>query len=180
MEVLPHASRDRLEQHAEDKDAALVRYDVGNAHNEVDRDKFLTRMQVLTPGPSRFLEWMDPTDSAVAVRVRKLAMRVCFALAQARRARVPLVVVEMSFLPATISAVYSRGELPRSNAVPLACAAVMRSPSRSPQRRASGCCAWAASASSILATGRMASAPLAEAVTMLEVARRMSNTTQVV
>ncbi len=70
VEALPHVARAWLEEKQHDPDAVIVLYDEGNAHNEVRRDKFLERMQELTPGLSRFLEWAYPTDAAVAVVYR--------------------------------------------------------------------------------------------------------------
>ena len=70
VEALPHAARAWLEEKQDDPDAILVLYDEGNAHNEVSRHGFLTRMQELTPGLSRFLEWAYPTNAALAVVYR--------------------------------------------------------------------------------------------------------------
>ena len=43
-EALPHAARAWLEEKQHDRDAVVVLYDEGNAHNEVDRHRFLSRM----------------------------------------------------------------------------------------------------------------------------------------
>ena len=99
------------------------------------------------------------SHAATAPRFKNAATKTRPAPAQARSARVPLVVDMMIVRPRTRSGVNSQGELPRSNSVPPVRSARMRTPSRSPARRASGSRARAASASGISATGRMASAP---------------------
>ena len=65
VEVLPHSAREWLEAHQNDRDAVLLLYDEGNAHNEVDRHSFLSRMQEIAPGLGRFLEWIYPTGALV-------------------------------------------------------------------------------------------------------------------
>lgn len=95
----------------------------------------------------------------VAPRLRNEAANATWLPAQARRARVPLVVVMTIVLPRTRPGVNSRGELPRSNSVPPANPAGMRTPPRSPASSTSGRSRRMASASWISATGMMASAP---------------------
>ena len=75
VEVLPHATRAWLQERQSDPDAVLLCYDEGNAHNEVSRHRFLSRMQELTPGLSRFLEWAYPTDAAAEVVYRGRLIR---------------------------------------------------------------------------------------------------------
>src|SRR6185369_14989983 len=87
-------------------------------------------------------------------------------------ASVPLVVVKMSVRPATRSATYSSGELPRSNP------SIIRPP-RSPAKRTSvtGYCAAAATAASRSDTGTMRAQPAAQAATSVVVARNTSTAT---
>ena len=102
------------------------------------------------------------------------------AFAQARSARVPLVVVIAIWRPRTFSGVNSRGEFPKLKSTPPLCAASMRNPPRSPAKRISEFCFRRDTASPISDTGMISSAPLKRAVSIVVVARRMSNTTQVV
>src|SRR5687767_12211850 len=87
-------------------------------------------------------------------------------------ASVPLVVVKMTVRPATRSAAYSSGELPRSNP------SIVRPP-RSPARitSAAGYRAAAATAASRSATGTMRAQPAAQAATSVVVARNTSTAT---
>src|SRR4029453_2208195 len=87
-------------------------------------------------------------------------------------ASVPLGVVKMSVRPATRSATYSSGELPRSNP------GIMLPP-RSPARRtsAAGYCAAAATAASRAGTGRRCAQPAARAATSVVAARNTSTAT---
>ena len=103
-----------------------------------------------------------------------------FAPAQARNARVPLVVVLTMILPRTFSRLNSRGELPKSKSAPPDRVARILTPSRSPASSASGNFSRKAMASGISLTGMTACAPLCSAVTNVLVARRTSNTTHAV
>ncbi|CAE8604691.1 unnamed protein product, partial [Polarella glacialis] len=67
QEVLPHLAWNWMRTFAQDRDRVLVGYDESNAHNEVDRHTFLTRMGVVVPGISRWLEFIYPTDEATFV-----------------------------------------------------------------------------------------------------------------
>lgn len=53
-----------MEDNKGDPDKVMLLTDEGNAHNEVDRHTFLSRMQEVTPGLSRWLEYIYPTDLA--------------------------------------------------------------------------------------------------------------------
>src|SRR5439155_11165224 len=83
-------------------------------------------------------------------------------------------------LPRTFSGRNSRGELPKSKSTPPVCSARRRSPLRSPASSTSGRSSRMASASGISDTGMTASAPLASAVIMVVVARKISSTTHAV
>ena len=126
------------------------------------------------------------TNSAVACRLRNEPSSTVWAWAQARNARVPLVVVATMDMPATFSRENSRGELPRSKSTPPVCAACILKPSRSPASstdsalRTPHSALLTASASEISLTGMISFAPFASAVTNVLVARRMSNTTHAV
>ena len=67
-----------------------------------------------------FCEIFCRINFAVADRFKNDDAKTVFAPAQARRARVPFVVVVTMVLPRTFSGVYSRGELPRSKSMPSA------------------------------------------------------------
>ena len=114
---------------------------------------------------------------AVAERFKNEPARTIGAVRQARRARVPLVVVEMMVLPRTISGANSRGELPRSKFTPPVWAAPILTPSRSPASRAPGWVCRPARAAAISPTGMTRAAPWCRAVTKVEVARSTSKTT---
>ena len=45
----------------------LINFDEGNAHNEVDRHTFLTRMRDIAPGICKWLEYIYPTDQPTYV-----------------------------------------------------------------------------------------------------------------
>src|ERR1039458_720435 len=115
--------------------------------------------------------------SVVARRFRNEPSNTAAAGAQARNARVPFVVVMATVLPATLAAVNSRGELPRSKPMPAVRWPSMRKPSRSPASKTSGWRCRIPRASEISATGAIAVAPLPRAVTIVLVARSTSNTT---
>ena len=112
-------------------------------------------------------------------RLPNEAMYTASALPQASRARVPLVVVMMISRPSTRLRVNSRGELPRSKSGPPVWRARMRNPSRSPANNASGWHCLRATASAISRVGRIAVAPCPRASSIVDVALRTSNTTQV-
>ena len=61
-EVMPHLYRQWQHHYRADTDRVCLSYDEGNAHNVVDRHVFLTRMQEVTPGLSRWLEYIYTTD----------------------------------------------------------------------------------------------------------------------
>ncbi len=67
VEVMPHLARQWLRHFADDADRLLLAYDEGNAHNEVDRGTFLTRMSQVAPGLCRWLEFIYPTDMSTIV-----------------------------------------------------------------------------------------------------------------
>ena len=69
-EVLPHLARQWRSRYSADPTRVLLTFDKGNAHNEVDRHAFLTRMHELCPGLSRWLEYIYPTASATKVFYR--------------------------------------------------------------------------------------------------------------
>ncbi len=77
VEVMPHLARKWLKHHARDPDRALLAYDEGNAHNEVDRHTFLMRMSQIAPGLCRWLEFIYPTDmpTIVVYRGRRIDSR---------------------------------------------------------------------------------------------------------
>jgi hypothetical protein len=56
-------------------DLVCLSYDEGNAHNAVDRHVFLTRMQEVAPGLSRWLEYIYPTDLDTKVFYHKVIIR---------------------------------------------------------------------------------------------------------
>ena len=66
-EVLPHVACLWQHDFRGDPNRVLLTFDEGNAHNEVDRHAFLTRMRELCPGLSRWLEYISPTNSATSV-----------------------------------------------------------------------------------------------------------------
>src|SRR5437016_3229306 len=116
----------------------------------------------------------------MARRFKNEPIKTVSAWAQARSARVPLVVVMTIVLPRTFSGRNSRGELPKSKSMPPVWSAPIRNPLRSPASNTSGLSSLMASASGISPAGMIASAPLASAVIMEVVARRISSTTHVV
>src|SRR5881394_3937571 len=116
----------------------------------------------------------------MARRFKKEPIKTVSAWAQARSARVPLVVVMTIVLPRTFSGRNSRGELPKSKSTPPVWSARIRNPLRSPANNTSGLSSLMASASGISPAGMIASAPLASAVIMEVVARRISSTTHAV
>ena len=61
-EVMPHLHRQWRQHYQSDMDRVCLSYDEGNAHNVVDRHVFLTRMQEVAPGLSRWLEYIYPTN----------------------------------------------------------------------------------------------------------------------
>ncbi|CAK9062512.1 unnamed protein product [Durusdinium trenchii] len=61
-EVMPHLYQQWEHHYRADTDRVCLSYDEGNAHNVVDRHVFLTRMQEVAPGLSRWLEYIYPTD----------------------------------------------------------------------------------------------------------------------
>ena len=62
VEAMPHLARQWREDNANVGDKVMINYDEGNAHNEVDRHTFLTRMREVAPGPRKWLEYIYPTD----------------------------------------------------------------------------------------------------------------------
>ena len=70
VEGMPHVVRQWRDDNADDPDKVLINFDEGNAHNEVDRHTFLTRMRELAPGLSKWLEYVYPTDVATFVFYR--------------------------------------------------------------------------------------------------------------
>eukprot|EP00959_Pyramimonas_sp_CCMP1952_P019743 417114-Pyramimonas_sp.AAC.1 len=74
VEVMPHLVRQWRDDNANDPDKFLINYDEGNAHNEVDRHTFLTRMRDIAPGICKWLEYIYPTDVATYVFYRGRAI----------------------------------------------------------------------------------------------------------
>ena len=66
-EVMSHLAREWLHQHCDDPSRLMVDSDESNAHNEVDRHTFLSRMREVCPGVSRWLEFIYPTDCPTTV-----------------------------------------------------------------------------------------------------------------
>ena len=66
-EVMSHLAREWLQQHCNDPSRVMVDSDESNAHNEVDRHTFLSRMREVCPGVSRWPEFIDPTDCPTMV-----------------------------------------------------------------------------------------------------------------
>ena len=62
VEAMPHLVRQWREDNANDTEKVFINFDEGNAHNEVDRHTFLTRMREIVPGLSKWLEYIYPTD----------------------------------------------------------------------------------------------------------------------
>ena len=50
VEAMPHIVRQWRFHNREEDDKVLINFDEGNAHNEVDRHTFLTRMREVAPG----------------------------------------------------------------------------------------------------------------------------------
>ena len=69
-EVLPHLARQWRQVHSQDPLRVLLAFNERNAHNEVDRHTFLTRMREVAPGLSRWLEYIYPTDVGTKVFYR--------------------------------------------------------------------------------------------------------------
>ena len=69
-EILPHLARQWRARYHSDSSRVLLTFDEGNAHNEVDRHAFLTRMREVCPGLSRWLEFIYPTATATKVFYR--------------------------------------------------------------------------------------------------------------
>ena len=61
---MPHLSREWRRHFSADPDRVQLAYDEGNAHNEVDRHTFLTRMREICPGICKWLEYIYPTGEA--------------------------------------------------------------------------------------------------------------------
>ena len=57
-EVIPHVVRQWRQDNVDDPDKLLIIFDEGNAHNEVDRHTFLTRMRDIAPGICKWLEYI--------------------------------------------------------------------------------------------------------------------------
>ena len=70
VEAMPHLARQWRQDNAQDPDKILINFDEGNAHNEVDRHTFLTRMRELVPGICTWLEYIYPTDAPTFVFYR--------------------------------------------------------------------------------------------------------------
>ena len=70
VEAMPHLARQWLATHSQDTNRVLINTDEANAHNEVDRHTFLTRMREITPGLARWLEYVYPTDVPTKVFYR--------------------------------------------------------------------------------------------------------------
>jgi len=63
VEVMPHLARQWMADHKGDGDRILINCDESNAHNEVDRHTFLTRMREIALGMSKWLEYIYPQTS---------------------------------------------------------------------------------------------------------------------
>ena len=70
VEAMPHLARQWRDDFRDDTDRVLLNTDQANAHNEVDRHTFLTRMREVAPGLVRWLEYIYPTDTATMVFYR--------------------------------------------------------------------------------------------------------------
>ena len=66
-EAMANLARQWLGQHQNDPSWLLVDTDESNAHNEVDRHIFLSRMREGCPGLARWLEFIYPTDWSTMV-----------------------------------------------------------------------------------------------------------------
>ncbi len=62
VEAMPHVVRQWRQDNADVPDKLWLNFDEGNAHNEVDRHTFLTRMREVAPGLCKWLEYIYPTD----------------------------------------------------------------------------------------------------------------------
>ncbi len=62
VDAMPYVVRQWREDNANDGCKVWSNFDEGNAHNEVDRHTFLTRMREVAPGVCRWLEYIYPTD----------------------------------------------------------------------------------------------------------------------
>ncbi len=118
--------------------------------------------------------------AATVFKFRNAPICTSAACAHARKARVPFVVVIAIRRPRTFSGVNSRGELPKSKSTLPVMSARIRCPPRSPASNKVASFARNANASGISETGIISDAPFSKAVSIVVVARRMSNTTQVV
>ena len=74
---MPHLLRQWRERFASDPDRVCLAYDQSNAHNVVDRHSFLTRMQEVVPGLSRWLEFIYPTNPRQGVLPGRDPRRRC-------------------------------------------------------------------------------------------------------
>ena len=70
VEASPHLARQWFTDKQHDAGRILVNSDEANAHNEVDRHTFLTRMREISPGVARWLEYIYPTEIATKVFYR--------------------------------------------------------------------------------------------------------------
>ena len=73
-EVMPHLYRQWRQRYQADTDQVCLSFDEGDAHNVVDRHMFLTRMQEVAPGLSRWLEYIYPTDIDTKVFFQDVAI----------------------------------------------------------------------------------------------------------
>ena len=70
VEAMPHVVRQWRQDNASCDDKVWINFDEGNAHNEVDRHTFLTRMREVAPGICKWLEYIYPTDAPTYVFYR--------------------------------------------------------------------------------------------------------------
>ena len=70
VEAMPHLARQWTADYKGDGDRILINSDESNAHNEVDRHTFLTRMREVAPGMAKWLEYIYPTDQPTYVYYR--------------------------------------------------------------------------------------------------------------
>ncbi len=70
VEAMPHVVRQWRRDNADIPGKLWINFDEGNAHNEVDRHAFLTRMREVAPGLCKWLEYVYPTDIPTWVMYR--------------------------------------------------------------------------------------------------------------
>ena len=74
VEAMPHVVRQWHHDFAADPNRVIVSFDEGNAHNEVDRHTFLSRMRELAPGICRWLQQGCPLIGACHAVVQRILL----------------------------------------------------------------------------------------------------------